>query len=458
MSLLNKVTSTVERHGLIAPGERVLVAVSGGPDSTCLLYLLNELKGELGAALYAAHVNHQLRGEESDREEVLVRETAEKLGLELFATRVDPDELRSKKRHSLQSAARQARRSFFRDAAKECKATKVALGHTADDRAEEVLIRLLRGSGLKGLAGIRPMSDGFWIRPLIEAEKKEILAYLDRHDIPFLVDSSNLREDYLRNRVRLRLLPLLREEYNPRVSETLARSAALFLEDEEFMARAARDAARSILSEKDDKILLDLRGLEEFHPALKRRVVRLAVLRAAKTLWGLNFGHVEAALGLATGGELHLPGGLRVQREYGSLAFFHHPPRRGFEPLDLDLHIPGPGAYPVPALETTLVLSLTEEPEEPSSPDMLRVSLDPEKVPFPLTLRSPRAGDRVALLGGRGTKKLSDLWTDAKLPRRKRRELILLATEEKIIWAPGLYLDPRFRARPGQRSLMVSLG
>ncbi len=458
MDLLRKAADTIERHELIAPGERVLVAVSGGPDSTCLLYLLEELKEKLGTALYAAHVNHQLRGEESDREEALVREAAEKLGIGLFVTRADPDELRSMKRHSLQSAARQVRRKFFRDAAEECRATKVALGHTADDRAEEVLMRLLRGSGLRGLAGIRPMSEGFWIRPLIEAEKKEILAYLDRHKIPFLVDSSNLREDYLRNRVRLRLLPLLREEYNPRVDETLARSAALFLEDEEFMARAALDASLDILGEEGDKILLDLDGLEGLHPALKRRVVRLAVLRAAKTLRGLNFGHVDAALSLATGGELHLPGGLRVLREYSSLVFFHHPPRRGYEPLDLDLHIPGPGAYPVPALETTLVLSLTEEPEERSFPDELRVSLNPEKVPFPLTLRSPRAGDRVALPGGRGTKKLSDLWTDAKLPRAKRRELILLATKKEIIWAPGLYLDPRFRARPGQRSLMVTLG
>jgi tRNA(Ile)-lysidine synthase len=274
-----------------------------------------------------------------------------------------------------------------------------------------------------------------------------------------MTDSSNLEEKYLRNRIRLNLLPLLKKEYNPNIHGTLTRTAQLAMADEDFMDRAAQAAAGDIVREEEGRVIIDLDKLEGLHRALKRRVVRLAVdAAAAESLKGLSFGHVEEMLGLKTGRELHLPGGLRVQRDYGELVFFKHPPREGFEPLEVELSISGPGEYPVPGTEKMLTIELGEAPGEGQHSDENMAFLDPEKARFPLTLRSPRAGDRVALPGRGGTKKLSDLWTDAKLSRHKRRELLLLTFKDEIIWAPELYLNPRFCAGPGEKSLALRLG
>ena len=147
-----------------------------------------------------------------------------------------------------------------------------------------------------------------------------------------------------------------------------------------------------------------------------------------------------------------------MQRDYGELIFFKHPPRQGFETVGVELAIPGPGEYPVPGTGKSLTIELGEAPDDIDSGDENRPLLDPERASFPLILRSPRAGDRVPLHSGEGTKKLSDLWTDAKLSRQKRRELVLLASGEEIIWAPDLYLNPRFSARPGEKTLALRLG
>ncbi len=321
--LEKKFYALVQKEGLVQTGDTVVVGFSGGPDSTALLYLLTGLQSIISIRLVAVHVNHGLRPAlETTAEEEFVVNVCRRLGIEIVVRRLRVERLARVQRTGIEDAARTCRHAALRETAKRVGATRIALGHTADDQAEELLLRLLRGCGRSGLAGMALIHEGTLIRPLLSFRKQELLAFLDDRNIPWCQDSSNTDLRFLRNRIRHDLLPRLAADYNPNITETLVRTAAILRDEEALLAQLTDAAAKDILQkrpqEKDTRIL-DIRQLRSVPPAIGRRVVERALIEVGCPP---RFEYVEAIRTLAdkpAGKRLHLPRGLRVFREQDAI-------------------------------------------------------------------------------------------------------------------------------------------
>jgi len=325
-SFLDEVRQTMETHGMVSPGEHVLMGISGGPDSVALLLCLVELRAELNLTLGVAHINHLLRGEESDGDEKFVEELARTLGLSFHLLKIDVAELARGGKTSLEETARQVRYDFFTALCRKKGYTRTAVGHTLDDNTEQVLMNLLRGSGPRGLAGIPPVRDSWIIRPLIQCSKGEILAFLEKKNQPYVVDSTNLETLFLRNRIRNKLLPLLRQEYNPGITDNLNRMSRIMGEEEKWMDSETKAVFNRIcLNESGSEVCLCLASFNDLAMALKRRIVRRAVEQVKGDLRRITLVQVDAIVALAAatspGQNLDLPGRVRITKLGKSLCF-----------------------------------------------------------------------------------------------------------------------------------------
>ncbi|MEK7851319.1 MAG: tRNA lysidine(34) synthetase TilS, partial [Deltaproteobacteria bacterium] len=310
MTLLKeKAKRTITRYNMLSPGDTVLIGVSGGPDSMALLYLLNDINKEYTVKIKVAHLNHGFRKEAAEEAE-FVKKAAASLGLPAIIKSIDVPSIKERENLSAQEAARKARYAFFEEAASDAGANKVALAHTADDQAETVLMRLIRGSGPLGLSGIPPVRDmsgdcpylraacrrigtvpgtevtgqeAIIIRPLIDCSRKDVEEYISENDISYVIDNSNLKMDYMRNRVRMELIPFL-EGYNPNIKETLIRVAEISHRDNQFLEARAWEAFASCQGSgiggqgNNEGIAIAFKVLKDLHPALLSRILRKAIM------------------------------------------------------------------------------------------------------------------------------------------------------------------------------------
>ena len=396
--MLSRVLGTICEQGLLDKGDRVLVAISGGPDSTALLHALAKLVPRLGITLAAASIDHGLRPE-SAGEARQVRQRCQRMGIACEVVKVDLSKPR-RPHVSMQEAARDARLAALEATARRMKCTKIALGHTADDQAETVLFRILRGTGIAGLAGI-PYRRGIFVRPLLDVRRAELLAYLGRRRIDFFSDPSNANRRYARSRIRHDVLPGLARE-NPRVVEALL-----------SLAREARgQSPRSWRRSLPEDLYLPRRAVE---------VVDRLVRKAAGTR---TVAVKSGALVVRYGDVTWMP------RSPGTAV-----PNAAPEPGALTLA--GPGQYrlsgsPAPGIEIT---PSATGPRARGNAAYFATS----KIHRPLVLRVSRPGDRMVPRGGRGSRKLSDLIIDAKIPREARALLpVLCDADGAILFVPGL--------------------
>jgi len=451
--MLHRVLRTLRTHEMVPRGGRVLVALSGGPDSVALLHVLRELeaRGELAVA-GVAHFNHQLRGAAADADEQFCRDLAAELGLPIEAGRGDVRALAKAQHRSIEDAARVARYAFLEAAADRLAAGAIAVGHTLDDQAETFLLRLLRGAGSRGLAGIRPRA-GRVVRPLIEISRAELRAYAADRRLVFRDDETNRDLGIPRNRVRHQLLPLLRE-LSPAVVDILAREADTAREDEEFLSRAAIDLASRIVLVNKHVIEVDAGGLRGLPPALSSRIVRDALERAAPDR-AFGRDHLRAVTALAGGGDgaaVSVPG-LTVRRT-GDRLVFHassDAPAPFLNSFNFPLSIPGEVSLPgwtVSAQAGDPVLrSPTPERGGPLRARGTTVAVAASVLKLPLAVRSRRPGDRFRPLGmgGRG-RKLQDFLVDRKVSRNERDTLPLVVdSDDRIVWVVGQSVAEDFR-------------
>jgi tRNA(Ile)-lysidine synthase len=414
--MLSRILATIREQGLLAKGGRVLVAISGGPDSTALLHSLVKLAGRLHISLAAVVVDHRLRPDSAAEAAEVCRRCA-RIGIGCEVVTVDV--ARARRPHvSAQEAAREVRLAALEEAAIRLGCAKIALGHTADDQAETVLFRILRGTGLAGLAGI-PYRRGPFIRPLIEVRRAQVLAYLARRKLEFFSDPSNANRRYTRSRIRHDLLPALAQE-NPRVVEALL-----------GLARAARSRAEPAPSWRESlpaDLYLPRRAAEAVE-----RMVRLARDGAGSRTVTVKGGIVMVAEGAVTW--VPCAAGKSVAPDAPSP-----------EPQT----IAGPGQYRILAPPAFAVEILPAQAG--AAPGGNAACFDVAKVPWPLCLRPPRPGDRMAPRGGRGTRKLSDLLIDAKIPRATRATLpVLCDGAGTILFVPGLRPSESGRPDRGTR-------
>jgi len=466
MPLQDRVRLAVERAGLIPAGSRVLAAVSGGPDSVALLRLLLALADACGFTVAGvAHLNHRLRGAESDGDEAFCRALARAHGLAFSCGRRDVAALARATHASLETAARRARYAFLEQAAARLKAGVIATGHTRDDQAETFLLRLLRGAGASGLAGIPP-KRGPIVRPLLDVRRAEILAYLARLRQPFRTDSSNQDRAIPRNWVRHELIPMLARHVKGDIVDVLAREAALLRDETELLDRLALDAG-AIVERRGagPTVALDAAALAGLPPALARRVVRRALGKTGSGRFH-GFDHVEQVIDLArsaTKGSraADLPG-VRVERNGAEVVLSERGPRapRRREAFWYRLAVPGRIAVP----ECGCVIeararrwSAAELPlAKAVSAGGRRAVVAAKAAAGGLAVRSRRPGDAFRPFGMRGRKKLQDVLTDRKVPRAERdRVPLVVDAADKILWVGGHILAEEARATARTRRVVV---
>jgi len=419
-----------------------------------LLHALWDMRRESRLALVVAYLDHGLRSEAA-AEQSFVRQTAAVLGLPFVTARADVRALREKMHLPLQEAAREARYGFFLKAACEFSAEKIALGHTADDQAESVLMRLLRGSGTRGLAGIPPKRDERIIRPLIEVWRREVESFLRERNIPFREDASNRSLHFLRNRIRHELVPLL-ETYNPRIRQILLQTAERFRLEEEYWQRLILEKFSSLgRNQEAGGVSLDIPRLAELPVPFRLRIFRRAVETILGHQRGFSFPHFQAVESLwqnpAPHKKIRLPHGITISKSYGELSFSLGEK----EPAVFEYTVCQPGILEIPEIRREMRFSIRDKAGEEAFGDSPgKVLLEGDHLQFPLTVRSFRAGDRFQPLGMEGEKKVKDFFIDQKIPLTQRREIPLLFFQNQLLWIAGLRLDHRFRLKPESRRVL----
>lgn len=456
MDLISLVGTYIKMHRMIAPGDVVLAGVSGGPDSIALLHILNRLKKEYSIKLYAGHLNHMFRGGEADADARLVEDLAGKWEIPLVSERIDVPRYLKENRLSPQEGAREVRYRFFESTAREIGANRVALGHHADDQAETVLINLIRGAGITGLGGIPPVREGMYIRPLMCVRRAQIEDYCRTFSIPYRMDSSNLKTVYLRNRVRLELLPLLEEKYNPAVVISLNHLAEIAREENCFLEERAGDAFKDVLERREKgKVAISLERLARYPVALKRRVVRLA-FREVDGASGLpGFEHVdrilEAAGGASGRGKVELPGGISAVIRYSLLEIIKDEGRFAVPYYQHALQVPGTTFLPETGRIIVAEVWDTGTAGDPRSFCRNEALVDMEKLDGPLWVRRRKDGDIFSPLGMGGKLKLKKFLIDRKVPREERDAIPIVSCGNDIVWAAGFCPGHYFRVTESTR-------
>ena len=470
--LEKKILKIIQQEHLLQPGEKVVIGVSGGPDSLALLNVLAHLAPGLNITLAAVYVNHGLRPDEADQEKSLVEAEANHLNADFFSGSVDVKGLAARQKLSIEHGARLLRYEFLEKIAREYGAKKIAVAHTADDQAEEILLRLIRGTAKKGLSGMKTFRDGRIIRPFLSVPKSHLLAYLEKHSIKFVIDSSNRQNVYLRNRIRNELLPYLRDRFNPDIRQTLLRTANILQDEEELLEMITDSAFKEVVSiipenharvpkrnsstegSDSQELLLNCELFESQPRAIQRRLLE-------KCCWLMacepRSRQIEHLLQLAMQGSpnsgLHLSDGLRVQRKKEQLHFAYpqgRGPFRGKLGIESGTALPetrihAPGIYEFPELKKRLVVECMVETVPASGHFPTGEYLDSSLFSFPLTLREPVTGDRFHPLGAPGSKKVFDFLSDQKIDQHAIRHVPILCADDSILALPGLRIDQRFR-------------
>jgi tRNA(Ile)-lysidine synthase len=489
--LLEKVKRTIIREQLIDDGDLVILAVSGGADSLSLLHILNEirLKKLISFSLYVAHLNHGLRGKHARDDALFVRQEAKRAGLPCMIGKADTISFAKCRGLSLEDAARRLRYRFLEQLARRTGASRVAVGHTLDDQAETLLLNFLRGTGPDGLAGMRFKramgAEGYvLIRPLLETSRREIETYCRQKKLWPRFDKSNLDTRFLRNKIRLELLPYLEKEYNPNIRRSLARLSELINADRDYWQRlAAQRLAAIITEEKPRRLELDVKSLLCEHDSLQGRILRQAISRL---MWQeidyellpaapreVSCEHIRAALNLCRQGSPHgaldFPLGLRIARSYNVLVITYgkQPCPAAFAPFFLPVPgertIPEQGVFLQARLASPAELSWPPEEQREAYLDYDRVvelaagekAPDRKRPVLNLLVRTRREGDFFYPLGAPGKTKLKDFFIDRKIPRQERERIPLVLAGEVIIWVAGKQLSHYCRITDRTRKALI---
>lgn len=458
-TLEQTVAATVERCGMIDPGDRIVVAVSGGPDSVTLLHILWRLRKRWDADLVVAHLNHRLRGRDADADAEFVADLASKLSVPCVVESTDVRAVSRQRLQSVETAAREVRYAFFERVRTEHGAHKIATGHTADDQAETVMMRLVRGAGAAGAAGIPPVRDGRVIRPLLWVTGHEIDEYLAAHRLPSREDATNEDFSYTRNRIRHHLLTLLRGSYNPEIVTALCRFAEVLRAEDEYLdGETAQVMAQAVIASEPGRAVVDADVLGGAAQALRRRVLRriLAALTDAGDTVG--FDRIERADDLVrhgrTGALLALPGGVTLERRRRTVLACAVPAQPFAVPAAM------PGITRVPGHTGGLDTRIVETSDPLPAASAVCALFDAEGVTPPLTVRSRRPGDCLAPVGMTGTKTLKAVFNERDIPRLDRDRVPLLvdgaADGGRILWVIGHRVSRWAPVTPQTRRVLIA--
>jgi tRNA(Ile)-lysidine synthase len=493
--LESKVLDFIQRHSLISSEEIVVVGVSGGADSVCLLHILAKHRRRLGIKLHTAHLNHLLRGAESEADAEYVSNLADSLGIPITIGKQDVAAYRIERNCSIEEAARELRYAFLGRVAREVGANRIATGHTRDDHVETILMHILRGTGINGLCGLGPCSPMAYerqemslpaetasiakgqrsglliIRPLLNITREETVIYCQEHQLAPRVDSSNLSPSFFRNRLRLQLLPLLRQ-YNPSLDQALLRLADIAKEDKAFIEQQASELWDEVARQENNTVYLDKKQFTSLPIALQRQLLRAAVTRLAGDARDIEVNHIEAARKLINkpaGKRISLPHGLICQGGYNEIVVANAAkqtqlPPCPFPPLsdEVPLKVPGKIVFSGWQVIASIVQERTDyslsrdalSTNEDTCQSKLVADFDLHKTGTELFIRQRRPGDRFQPLGLSMPKKLYEFMVDAKIPRSWRGHIPIVCSPQQIIWVVGWRIDDRVKATQASKEIL----
>jgi len=481
--LVDRVRATLVEAALVVPGDRVLVALSGGPDSTALLHVLHAIRdgGDLPFTLLACHLHHGIRGAGAGADERFCAERCRTLAVPLVTDERGVFRLRGV-RGPAETRARAARYRFFAHAVAEARATRLAVAHHADDQAETVLFRILRGAGLRGLAGMparRPLAGAELIRPLLGETRATLRAWLDERAIPYRDDPSNHDPRAARNRLRHVVLPAIRRALRREPRDALVRLATAAAEAHAFLEEEAARRFESVVVERSSRaVVLDRAAIQDLHPALRRPVIARALEGiGADAPESLAWRRIERVLEDTGPRATTVRGGLRAEREGPAIRFARASPETADSARDATpaaeprtepvvsgrvlAKIDGPAGVEVPELALSLRCSVEPFPRErgPLGPEPgsgpLVEGFDPDAVTLPIGVRTRRPGDRIELEAG-GHQKVQDLLVDRKVPRRRRgRTPLVVDATGRILWVVGVRRSAAARVRDPRAPALV---
>jgi len=458
MEIIEKAAQTIRKYFMLAEGDHVLAALSGGPDSVCLLTILNKLKAEYSVVLSAAYINHGLRPDEAPLEIDFCKKLCSSLNIPISIKAVDVKLCAKNLKLSKQEAARQLRYEALEGIALDISANKLAFGHNADDQAETILMRLIRGSGPTGLSGIPPVRKTNIrnlqiIRPLIEIEKAAIEKFLSTEKITFVVDSSNLKDDNIRNRIRHFIVPEIKKINNGFI-ETISKISDIFRDEERYFEMLVTKTLMKLITRKtEDAIELFSAPMEGMDTAILRKVIRRSI-DETKGLCGIGFAHIEDIINLIKSGKsgdrIFLPQNIRAVKGYSTLTITSKKP-----PVLALYTIDSPGEIALKESSVVLKISAKEIDEiKDYGNGKNSAVIDFGKINFPLLIRPRMPGDYFYPIGFGKKKKLQDFFVNEKIPRDERDAIPLIISNGNIVWIAGLRLDDRYKVEKDTKRIL----
>lgn len=443
---------------LVNSGDRVLVALSGGPDSVCLLHIMYKLKEELNIKLGAIHVNHLLRGDEAYGDEKYVTDLCAELDVECHIKRINISDIAKERSISLEMAGREERYKAFQDIKEEYGYNKIAVAHNSNDQAETILMRIMRGTGLEGLTGIRSKREGGIIRPILCLERAGIEQYCNENKLIARIDKSNFERIYNRNKIRLDILPYMKDNFNEDIIDTLNRMALLLQNDDEYLQEQAYNSYKKYCINNLDGIRISKRIFCVEKEAIITRVIKMVFKEVSNSYQNFEMKHIYDVINLSeknTGKKINLTNNIVVENSYNYIVFkvnniFNTVYK--FEEIDLfKSHIPDKVDYDKYIVLFDVVD--TKNKIEFSNNDLIKY-FDYDNIEEKITIRFRRDGDKMKPLGMSGSKKLKDIFINLKIPREERDRIPILEFDSKIVWMVGYKTSEDFKVTKDTKKLL----
>ncbi|MGL5649604.1 MAG: tRNA lysidine(34) synthetase TilS [Clostridium sp.] len=437
----------IEENDLIRKGDKVLVALSGGPDSICMLHLLCSIREEYSLEIGAAHLNHMLRGEEANKDEEYAKEFCESLGVEFFSRRVDIEGYSKERGVSTETGGRDVRYELFTDVKKKYGYTKIATAHNANDQAETILMRMMRGTGLEGLCGIPVKRDGVFIRPILCMERNKIEEYCEKFDLKPRIDKTNLETVYTRNKIRLKILPYMKENFNNDVVMAINRMTHILYEDNKFITDYAKEKFKLFCVKENGDIKIKKELFNESRSVLTR-VIRKALVKVSKSTYDFEMKHIEEVIKLnylGTNKKVDLPNGIYAENIYGEIYIKKREEKKVVEKKKICVLKEevekrsqfGDYEFNFEVLKNQKNLKITNN-------DLIKY-FDYDKINKCIIIRNRENGDKMVPFGMKGTKKLKDIFIDMKIQKEKRDELPVIVFDDNIAWVVGVRLSDIYK-------------
>ena len=432
--VFEKVLSTINKHNLISDGDKIVIGLSGGPDSVCLLHILNRLKEKLDIELYVAHLNHQIRGIEAQKDALYVSTICEEMGITYFLKSIDVPKYCKDNGLSIEEGARKLRYEMFNEIKQKTKSNKIAIGHNLNDQAETVLMRIMRGTGLQGLRGIEYARENGIIRPLLDIERKDIEEYCELHNLNPRIDESNLENIYTRNKIRLELIPYMKDNFNPNLIESIVRMSNNLRSDSDYIEAHAESEFKNICKISSDSAEININNFKKLHNAIKVRVLRKGIKAILGDTNFIDQKHIDDVIELESESKINkmltLPRGIFVYRRKNSIILTTTEIIE--EEIEFSYSIPSNGFVKIKEINTIIeTQTMTIDRYKSGKVDKMSRGFDFNKIKGGIVVRNRQQGDKIKLVGG--SKKINDLFIDLKIPREDRCKIPVIVDDEGIL-------------------------